>query len=171
MGDVDISNQLRGSYRPDAKWMRKMKWWHAFYYWGRGQDLVNVYKAFSRFHEMNGKKPPTHYEFRRAIILAKICPLEYGSSKQRGLVPFQRGDHRAQPRKHSSKRYESSVATTESTASMVTSIKRGAYATGKRFEDSSTAFQGTRLDRDLCHLAVPAVKNANCALCRWATGK
>ena len=54
---------------------------------------------------------------------------------------------------------------------MVTSTKRGAYATGKRLEDSITAFQGTRLDRDLCHLAVPAVKNANCALCQWATGK
>ena len=32
IGDVNISDQLRGSYRPDAKWMRKHKWWHALYY-------------------------------------------------------------------------------------------------------------------------------------------
>ena len=25
MGDVDVGDQLRGNYRPDAKWMRKMK--------------------------------------------------------------------------------------------------------------------------------------------------
>ena len=41
--DVDISNQLRGSYRPGAKWMRKHKWWHTMYYWAKGTDLVNVY--------------------------------------------------------------------------------------------------------------------------------
>ena len=119
---------------------------------------------------MNGKTPPTHYEFRRDIILAKICPLGFGSGKQRGTVPFQRGDHRAQPRKTSSKRYELLVVTMESTASVATSTKRGACATGKRMEDSGKVFQGTRFDRDLCHLAVPAIKNVNCAVCRWATG-
>ena len=49
MGDVDISDQLRGSYRPDAKWTRKMKWWHSYYYWGRGTNYVNVYCAYCLF--------------------------------------------------------------------------------------------------------------------------
>ena len=102
--------------------------------------------------------------------LVKTCPLEFGSSKQCDSVPFQRGVHRVQPRKHSSKRYESSVATIESTVSVATSTKRGAYATGKHLGNSSTVFQGTRLDRNVCHLAVPVTKNVNCAVCQWATG-
>ena len=147
-----------------------MKWWHAHYYWGRGQDLVNAYCAFKRLHEMHGKKPPTHYAFRKAIVLAKICPQEYGSFSQRGSVPFQRGDHRGKPRIYSSKRSISSVATTESTESVANSKTRGAFATVKRLEDPGTSFQAMRLDRDLCHLPVPASKKSNCTLCRWATG-
>ena len=37
----NISDQLRGNYQPDAKWMRKHKWWHAMYYRAKGTDLVN----------------------------------------------------------------------------------------------------------------------------------
>ena len=39
MGNVDVNNQLRGSYWPNAEWMWKMKWWHAYYY---GQCLCRV---------------------------------------------------------------------------------------------------------------------------------
>ena len=46
MGDVDVSNQLRGSYRPDAKWMQKHKWLHTLYYLAKGTDLVNDYVTY-----------------------------------------------------------------------------------------------------------------------------
>ena len=45
-GDVNVGDQLRGSYQSDAKLMQKIKWWHTYYYWGRKQDLINVYVAF-----------------------------------------------------------------------------------------------------------------------------
>ena len=172
MGDVIIGDQLCCSYWTDAKWMQKMKWWHAHYYWGRGTDLVNVYKAYTRFHEMNGKTPITHYEFHRDVCLANISPLEYGSAKQRGSVPFQRGDHRGQPRAFSSVRYSSkrSVASTATTESVADSTQKSMHATAKRLEDPGSIYRALRLNRDLCHLPVPAGKNANCALCRWATG-
>ena len=93
MGDVDVSDQLRGSYRPDAKWTRKHKWWHAIYYWGKGTDLVNAYVSYKRFMEMNGKKPMSHYKFREKIVLAKVCPREHASPKRRGrTVAAARGD-------------------------------------------------------------------------------
>ena len=45
MGDVDISDQLRNTYRCDH-WLRKTKWWWSMYFWGIGVELVNAYKMY-----------------------------------------------------------------------------------------------------------------------------
>ena len=45
MGEVDVADQLRNSYRFDH-WLRKRKWWHAFFFWGFGVLLVNAYIAY-----------------------------------------------------------------------------------------------------------------------------
>ena len=119
---------------------------------------------------MNDKTPQTHYEFRRSICLAKISPLEYGSDKQRGSVPYQRGDHRAQPRSYSSKRSSRSEASVATTESVAPSRPNTMHATVKRMEDLGPAYRRLRLNRDLCRLPVPVIKKVNCAMCRWATG-
>ena len=42
MGDVDRTDQLRGSYRPDV-WIRKTKWWMAWLIWCLGNLVVNSF--------------------------------------------------------------------------------------------------------------------------------
>jgi hypothetical protein len=169
MGDVDIADQLRGNYRPDAKWMRKMKWWHAMYNWGRGTDIINAYCAYKRFMEDNGKTPLTHYNFRKAAILAKINPGEYGTPKQQQSVAFQRGDHRGMPRGGGSKR---SVANSVDTAN---DFIHGRYMTSASLASTGSIFNEMRLNPTLCHLPVPVEERCHsskcCTLCRWATGK
>ena len=53
MNNVDIADQLRGSYRPD-RWMRKHKWWWLMFFWVHGTLLVNAYVAYKRHMEMEG---------------------------------------------------------------------------------------------------------------------
>ena len=47
MGDVDIADQLRNSYRFDH-WMRKKKWWWSKMFWGIGVILVNAYIVYMK---------------------------------------------------------------------------------------------------------------------------
>ena len=49
MGDVDISDQLRNSYRFDH-WLRKTKWWWSMFFWGMGVELVNSYKMYPTYN-------------------------------------------------------------------------------------------------------------------------
>jgi hypothetical protein len=180
MGNVDIADQLRLWYRPDPKWMRKTKWWWSIYFWIHGTALVNVYLTYKRFMEMNGRTPMSHYEFRKMIVLAKLCPEEYGAAKQRESVAFQRGDHRATARKLSSKRSVSSVASDDVTTRSAkqakhTQPKKSEYVTVGRLDTATSAFNDKRLDCSVRHLPLPCIRTGNkghcCSLCRWATGK
>ena len=74
MNNVNISNQLRGSYRPD-RWTRKNKWWWSIFFWDHNNLLVNAYVAYKRHMKMEGEVPMSHYDFRKAIVLAKVDPL------------------------------------------------------------------------------------------------
>ena len=49
------------------------------FFWGHGTLLVNVYVPYRCYMEMHGKACMTHYEFCKAIVLAKICLEEYGA--------------------------------------------------------------------------------------------
>ena len=42
MNNVDIADQLRGSYQID-KCMRKRKWWRSMFFWGFQMLLTNSY--------------------------------------------------------------------------------------------------------------------------------
>ena len=53
INNVDITDQIRGSYRPD-RWMRKHKWWWLMFFWVHGTLLVNAYVAYKRHMEMEG---------------------------------------------------------------------------------------------------------------------
>merc|ERR1711865_615504 len=47
MGQVDITDQLRGSYRIDI-WVRNRKWWWTMVFWGIGTLLTNAYVVYKK---------------------------------------------------------------------------------------------------------------------------
>ena len=56
MNNVDIADQLHGNYRPDGKWMRKMKWWWAIYFWVHGTMIVNAFICYKEVHGDGGEE-------------------------------------------------------------------------------------------------------------------
>ena len=69
MGGTDVADQIRGSYRFDH-WLRRYKWWHSIFWWGVQVLMVNSYKCYQRYHEMERLKPMTHYEYQTKIACA-----------------------------------------------------------------------------------------------------
>jgi len=182
MNSVDMADQLRGNYRPD-RWMRKMKWWWAMFFWGHGTLLVNAYIAYKSYVESKGMKALSHYDFRMQVVLAKICPAKYGSSKQKLSIAFQRGDYRALSRTGGS-----ITSNTASTSSRSSNAKRAStippnptpkktrrpQITALRLCDMYSQANTRRLNDELQHLAEPESRNTGgkcCSLCRYATGK
>lgn len=174
MNNVDIADQLRGSYRAD-RWMRKHKWWWAMFFWGHGTLLVNAYVSYKRFMENKGLKPMSHYKFRSKIVLAKICPQLYGAKKQKRSIASQRGDQRsaASSSRGSSKRCVETVASA-TRAAKKSKVEVSSYASTKRVDDDTSAFNRCRLDESVPHYPEPVENESRgkcCALCRYATGK
>jgi len=93
MNNVDIADQLRGNYRSD-RWMRKLKWWWALFFWGHNTMLVNAYVSYKTFMVNKGKTPLSHYEFHKMVVLAKVSPTEYSAEKQKESIAVQQRDHR-----------------------------------------------------------------------------
>ena len=50
MGDVDLADQLRGSYRLDF-WIRQRKWWWSIMFWIIGVMLTNAYIVYKKVNE------------------------------------------------------------------------------------------------------------------------
>ncbi len=75
MNNVDIADQLRGTYRLDH-WMRKRKWWWSIWMWGLQVLLVNAFVLYRTAHRLIWKTEKklilSHYEFWEAIIKACI---------------------------------------------------------------------------------------------------
>ena len=53
MGQVDIADQLRGSYRCDW-WLRNRKWWWSLLFWVFGLLLTNTYITMCKIHLSHG---------------------------------------------------------------------------------------------------------------------
>jgi len=51
MGDVDLSDQLRGSYHPD-RWVRNRKWCWSMFFWGFGVLLTNAYVMYCKIRTL-----------------------------------------------------------------------------------------------------------------------
>ena len=78
MGNVDIADQLRNTYRCDGQWHRNRKWWWAIWWWGFQTLLTNSYIVYVRYHKMHDSTNfVTHYEYIKIIALAWIDQEEY----------------------------------------------------------------------------------------------
>ena len=62
MGNVDIADQLRGSYRFDH-WMCKSKWWWSMFFWGFQVLLTNSYILYRKYYLIHDMKPMSQYKF------------------------------------------------------------------------------------------------------------
>ena len=71
MGNVDIADQLRGSYRFDH-WMGKPKWWWGMFFWFFQVLMTNSYIAYKKYMEIHDVKPMTHYQFRYLLCISWI---------------------------------------------------------------------------------------------------
>ena len=56
MGNLDISDQLRGSYRFDH-WMQKRKWWWSTFFWEFQVLLTNSYILYNKYYLIHNMKP------------------------------------------------------------------------------------------------------------------
>ena len=84
MGEVDIADQLRGSYRFNH-WLRNRKWWWSLLFWGLGVILTNAYIVYTTYNEEEGvssKNLLSQFEFRKSIALHWINP-EYTKQRKR----------------------------------------------------------------------------------------
>ncbi|GFH49623.1 hypothetical protein CTEN210_06099 [Chaetoceros tenuissimus] len=77
MGHVDVADQLRGSYRLDAK-VRNLKWWWSPMFWAVGVQITNAYVAYKSLCKQYGKtKLMSHLEFRERLAMAWVNMPEY----------------------------------------------------------------------------------------------
>jgi len=92
MGDVDIADQLRGSYRFDM-WVRNRKWWWSIFFWGFGVLVTNAYVCYSKVCDENNipkKKRRSHLEFRKDLAIAWIDPEYFWRYLESNKVPHKR---------------------------------------------------------------------------------
>ena len=175
--------------------MRKQKWWWSMFFWGHDTLLLNTYIAYKRYMEMEGKHAMSHYDFRKAIVLAKVDPLGHGSRTQRESIAFQRGNPKVMPRvvnKRANKAAESTrmlsmrnvrsararPRATGRSKAKAPKEQRGTYVTANRVARGQTHMSSMRLNTSLCHhpiplpflLGKPYGYGKCCSLCRWATG-
>jgi len=73
MNNVDIADQLRGTYQFNH-WMRKCKWWWSIWMWGVQVLLVNAYvlywTTYSIIWKTDKKLILSQYSFREEIVKA-----------------------------------------------------------------------------------------------------
>ena len=171
MNNVDIADQLRGTYRLD-RWMRKRKWWWSIWMWGLQVLLVNAFVLYRTAHCLIWKTEKklilSHYEFREAIVKAWIegdDDKENESQKKRKLTESQMSSCGS-----SSAQVEILAGRTRSSN---TSEVDKTHQRGRRINDASLdATAGElriRLDADFHYpIPPPANKYPPCSLCRWA---
>ena len=164
MGNVDLADQLRGTYRLD-KSIRNRKWWWSIFFWSIGVMLTNAYVMYCKVQLENGiqkKDVLTHLKFREAIALYWINPEEYVDQKKSIIKT-------TLTRKSTSTSSMTSSITMDT--SMTLNIKRGTKPGTKHVNDDSILTNGSlrcRLDRCLDHLPSEKLSSrARCGMHRW----
>ena len=163
MGQVDIADQLRNSYRFDH-WLRNNKWWHSVYWWGMQVMLINLYIIYKKVCERAGVKPLTHYAYQRDVALAWINPEKYGL-----------GTSYKTPSDHDST--ESGTLSTMSRSSAAGTTTSSGNKMPYLNSSSLDPKKGSLRDRlEGVHWPDPSPRSKHkksppCQLCRWASNR
>jgi hypothetical protein len=175
MGHVDVSDQLRNQYRFDH-WLRMRKWWWALYFWWLGVMMVNAYVFYVKMGLLAGverKNLLSHHDFRQAIALAWIDPVNYHpgyrvpTREEPTTPPPATALFNTPPVSMSGKRTRklSSKLTDDSTTPKPKKKSRSL-----QFTDKTLAVSGIlsiRLESTASHLPVPSKPDAKCQMHRW----
>ena len=175
MGHVDVSDQLRGSYRIDL-WVRNRKWWWTMVFWGIGTLLTNAYVVYKKVNELEGveaKHLLTHYEFRKDIALYWINPQRTASpatATANSDCGRSAGTSMTSSRRKRPRLLFTSPNSVVSTLTVPTTVSTGTPSTSSTVSDASLDVNGSlncRLNRTLDHYPRPAAEMRRCALHMW----
>ena len=173
MGHVDLSDQLRDTYRMNY-WIRNRKWWWSYLLWGLGVQITNAYVMYKTLNLQNGAKKTdliSHHDFIKSIAVNWINSDNDGdcassSGTKRSLFPKGRGSTR--------RRQNTAMSTSTSVSSLsveceqvVAPNKRRASTVNDTSLQHTTNLSKIRLDSSLRHYPQIGRKNARCALHRW----
>lgn len=114
---VDLTDQLRGSYRPD-RFMRQKKWWWSIYIWTVGTACTAAFITYNKVcaaHGIPKKKRMNHLRFQAKLAQQLCCP-------DKRVCPVQDGP-RTSPRKHKQKASTASAPSASSGAGVGKAIR------------------------------------------------
>ena len=166
MGNVDLADQLRGSYRPDI-WLRNRKWWWSIMFWSIGVMLTNAYIVYVKVNEEHGVKKSkllSQHDFREMIATYWINP-EYYEQSTKGMKTYVTKKQTESERKRK-RGFES-----QSSLSTITTNFQEDHRATRVTDNSLDPLMGQlkcRLAHDRDHFPIPkASANVKCSLHRW----
>jgi hypothetical protein len=170
MGNVDVSDQLRNTYRFDH-WLQKRKWWWSILFWWIGVMLVNAYLYYVAVNLAAGllkHKILSHHDFRKSVALAWINQPKY-------WTPKKQQQHYTGPNMSQEKKTGSSTkqAIRKSKKRMATNILLGLQKSGRRAHITNAGmsehggYADSRLNRAFCHFLISVKGRVCCAIHRW----
>ena len=166
MGHVDVADQLRGSYRLDAK-VRNIKWWWSPMFWAVVVQITNAYVSYKSLCKQYGiEKIMSHLEFRERLAMAWVNMDEY---LERYGERIPRTNNSPLPRELS---FSSPISLSSALGSPAESIGSRSASIGDTALDPVQGALKIRLDTSYSHLHVPKTNStARCALHRWCTNE
>ena len=175
MGNVDIADQLRGSYRFDH-WLRNRKWWWSILFWAIGVMLTNAYVMYVTVcdeYDIPKRDRKTHLEFRKDIALAWINPKEYMADQKQAAAktPMSRRRKRDDASGVSGITLDSALRSTVTEPSVPTQPTKKLKRTVRMSDDALDPTAGKlscRLDHTLDHIPIrPHNSKVRCSIHRW----
>ena len=176
MNNVDVADQVRGSYRCD-KWMRKRKWWWSMFWWCFEMSLTNAYILYNKYMKMHEIKPMSHYEFQKRVALAWINQAQCWPLVRRNVcvnnLSLAYHMKSTTPSVSMTEISVSSLGSSGSSTVMPTVIHcNKATAFNENSLDPKKGKLRLRLDSSQSHWPLENRKaEANCQLHKWVTGK
>ena len=163
MGNVDLADQLRGTYRLD-KSTRNRKWWWSIMFWSVGVMLTNAYIMYLKVNMLEygvqRKYLMSHHDFRKAIALYWINPEEYEKELKVAAQSYKL-------KRKSTSSSVSSISIDSSIQEPTKKIKTGQhYVTDMSLCPSSGSLK-CRLDQNLDHIPEAGAPRARCWLHWW----
>ena len=173
MGHVDITDQLKGSYRIDL-WVTNRKWRWSMVFWGIGVLLTNAYVLYKKVllaEDICPKDLLSHYKFRNEVCLYWIN-LELNERYYARLSsPPSSATTTCTTAGKSSRRPKRKLEfSPEYTVSLLTSWLSPTTITATTINDASLGFDGKfscRLDKIRDHHVELASSNSRCGLHWW----